>query len=274
MNLFSPSMQWAQNSSMLMVFFLSIRIGALLMMTPILYATTVPPSVRTLLILSLSIALAMGISSGGNLPVEQVESGVGFVFIAALRELALGAVFALGILVAFAAISIAGRLLDIQIGFGIAQVFDPLTRTQLPILTTAFNQLAVIFFFMANGHHTLLRAIAFSIERYPVGHAWSLESFAPVILKHVGILFSLGFALASPVVICVLLVELALGVVARNLPQMNMFVMGVPVKIIVGLAALSFWFVSMGGLLTQINNSIFQTWDLAFSLPASELELR
>ena len=177
----------------------------------------------------------------------------------------MGATLAIGILVAFAAISVAGRLLDVQIGFGMAQVFDPLTRQQLPVLTAAFNQLAVIFFFLINGHHTLLRAISYSVDHFPLGQSWSLQLAIIPVLKQIGVLFSLGFALASPVVFCVLLVELALGVVARNLPQMNMFVMGVPIKIVVGLVALSIWFVAMGGVLARIHGSIFQTWDRMFS---------
>ncbi|MFZ6747109.1 flagellar biosynthetic protein FliR [Undibacterium sp. JH2W] len=251
---------------MLKAFLLSVRIAALLMLTPILYASTLPASYRTILVFSLSLALALGIAPASSFDAGPTEVGAGFIILAAARELALGATLAVGIFISFAAISIAGRVLDIQIGFGMAQVFDPLTRTQLPILTMAFNQLAVVYFFLINGHHTLLRAVAYSIERFPLGKAWSIEAVSVPVLKQVGGLFSLGFALAAPVVFCVLLVELALGVVARNLPQMNMFVMGVPIKIVVGLAALSFGFVMMGSTITRIQGSIFQSWSAVFSV--------
>jgi flagellar biosynthesis protein FliR len=73
------------------------------------------------------------------------------------------------------------------------------------------------------------------------------------------------------VVVCMLLVDLALGVVARNLPQMNLFVVGLPVKIVVGLAALSLWFGGMGDAMNRIYASIYNTWDavLAAVPPAS-----
>lgn len=78
-------------------------------------------------------------------------------------------------------------------------------------------------------------------------------------------LFSLGFALAAPVVVCLLLVELALGVVARNLPQMNMFVIGIPLKIVVGLVLLSVWFSGMGDAMSRAYSFVFRSWETAFA---------
>jgi len=138
----------------------------------------------------------------------------------------------------------------------------------LPILTTAFNQIALVVFFLVNGHHALLRGLAYSLERFPLGRPWPLEtSFVPVI-KQVAGLFSLSFSLAAPVVFCILLVEMALGVLARNLPHMNMLAMGIPVKILVGMLALSFWFLGIGNVMLRIYGSIYQAWDLIFSYPA------
>jgi flagellar biosynthetic protein FliR len=65
-------------------------------------------------------------------------------------------------------------------------------------------------------------------------------------------------------VFCIFLVELGLGVLARNLPQMNMFAMGIPVKIVVGLSALSLWMTSAGSVTSRIYASIFQTWNAMF----------
>ncbi len=261
-------MQWSDNAWVMSVYFLTLRLGAMLLLTPILYAGSMPASVRTFLILSLCIAISAGILPS-DIPVLGLAPGAGALIVASLRELMLGASFALGILLAFAAISVAGRLLDVQIGFGMAQVFDPLTRRQLPLLTSAFNQLGIILFFLINAHHTLLRALALSVEKFPLGRAWDMADLVLPVVRQVGGLFSFGFALASPVVFCVLLVELALGVVSRNLPQMNMFVMGVPVKIVVGLFALSLWFLAVGDVMTRIHGSIFQTWDWMLSGPVN-----
>lgn len=229
------------------------------MMTPVLYAVPLPASVRMLLLLGLSIALASGLS----VPAGTWTGWNAFVS-AAIAELALGATLGLGILLAFGAFAVAGQLLDVQLGFGIAQVIDPVTKRPVPILTSAFEYLAVLVFFLVNGHHALLRGISYSVERFPVGAPWSLTQAAAPLFKQAAGLFSLGFALAAPVVFCILLVEFVLGVIGRNLPQMNMFTMGIPVKILVGLVALALWFAGIGGVMTRVYASIATTWDAIF----------
>ncbi|WP_422097680.1 flagellar biosynthetic protein FliR [Variovorax sp.] len=239
---------------------LSLRVAATFLMTPVFYAVPLPTTVRALLLLSLAVALAAG------LPASNASwNGWSALLASALAEVALGATLGLGILLAFGAFSVAGQLLDVQLGFGIAQVFDPVTQRPTPILTTAFNYLAVLVFFVLNGHHALLRGLGFSIERFPVGASWSVAHAALPVLKQAAGLFTLGFALAAPVVFCILLVEFVLGVVGRNLPQMNMFAMGIPVKIIAGLLALSLWFTGIGGVMTRVYAGIATSWDQMFA---------
>lgn len=247
----------------LTVFLLSLRLGAVLFMTPLLYAFNVPAVVRVLLVVGLAVGLGLGLPDATGQ--EALGWSTGRIAAACLTEVALGATLALGVLAAFAAISLAGRLIDLQIGFGMAQVLDPATQRQIPVLTSAFNQAGVVVFFLVNGHHALLRGVAYSLERFPLGSQWSVAASVPMLLKQIGGLFTLGLALAAPIVVCLLMVELALGVVARNLPQMNMFVIGVPVKIVVGLAALSIWFGGLGTAMTRIYGSIYQTWDAMFA---------
>ncbi len=244
------------------VFLLTLRISPVFMMTPLLQAFAVPATIRVLVVIGLSFGLALGI------PAEQLPLplalGTGGLVTAACTEFTLGATLALGVLTAFAAVSMAGRLMDVQVGFGIAQVFDPATHRQVPILQAAFDRFAVVLFFLLDGHHALLRGIAYSLERFPLARHWSIDAAAPWVLKHVAALFGLGLALAAPVVVCLLMVELALGVVARNLPQVNMFVIGVPVKIIVGLTALTLWSSGIGSAMSRVYGSIYQAWDSVF----------
>lgn len=255
-------------SWIILVGLLALRVAATFAMTPVLYAVPLPATVRMLLVVGLSVALASGIAVPAKLPLE------GSVLLpAALSELALGAVLGLGILLAFGAFSVAGQLLDAQLGYSMAQIVDPVTRRPVPILTTAFAYVSVVVFFLVNGHHALLRGIAYSIDRFPVGAPWSIAQAVGPVLKQAAGLFSLGFALVAPVVFCILLVEFALGVIGRNLPQMNMFAMGIPVKIIVGLVALSLWFTGVGGVMTRVYASITTTWDEIFT-SAPEQETR
>lgn len=238
---------------------LALRTAATFLMTPVLYAMPLPPSVRMLLVLALSVAFA------NAFPLAAVQSKEWSDFVqSAMAELALGATMGLGILLAFGAFSVAGQVLDAQLGFGMAQIFDPVTKRPVPILTSAFNYLGLLMFFLVNGHHALLRGIEYSVERFPVGATWSISSAAEPMVKEVGQLFALGFALAAPVVFCILLTEFVLGVLARNLPQMNMFTVGIPVKIVVGLIAMSVWFAGAGGVMTRVYASIAAAWSGMF----------
>ncbi|QJW85937.1 flagellar biosynthetic protein FliR [Ramlibacter terrae] len=246
------------------ILLLSARISALFLMTPVLYAIPVPGVVRVLIAIALAIALAVPFS-GSSAPGTELSGAMleGFG-----RELAIGATLGLGILMAFAGFAVAGRLIDVQVGFGIAQVFDPVSRMQVPILTSVFMLFGVLLFFPVDGHHALLRGIAYSLERFPLGAPWSIDTAAGPVLKQASGLFTLGFALAAPIVLSLLLVEFALGVIARNLPQVNMFVLGIPVKIIVGLLALSVWASGLGVVSGRLYGEIYRTWTAMFAQAA------
>jgi flagellar biosynthesis protein FliR len=252
------------SSWVVLVLLLSARLAALFLMTPFLYALPVPAVVRVLLVLALSAALALPFAATGDIP---AITDAGALVQALLREFALGATLGLGILMAFAGFALAGRLLDVQIGFGIGQVFDPLTRTQVPVLTSVFSLFGILLLFLVNGHHALLRGVAYSIERFPVGRDWPLQQSAGPVLQQATGLFTLGFALAAPVVLCLLLLEFALGVVARNLPQINMFVLAIPIKVIAGLLVLSLWAGGMGTVTIRIYAEIHRTWTSLFEMP-------
>jgi flagellar biosynthetic protein FliR len=242
---------------------LATRLAAFFLMTPLLAGARLPAVFRLVLIFGLAIVLA------GSMPAITFDftgaHGLGRFIAAIFTEFALGATLALGVQLALAMFSFAGRVLDVQIGFGIAQVVDPVTNQQLPILSAAFYQLGIVAFFVGNVHHTLLRGMAAAIERFPVGQPWTLSTAFDAVLPQVAAMFALGFALAAPIVACLLLVELGLGVLSRNLPQMNVFALGLPIKVLTGLTALSLWVTLGAGVVARIYSSIFQGWKVWFA---------
>lgn len=254
---------------LLSVLLLALRLSGVLLFTPVLGQAGVPVRVRVLLLLALAAVLALALPG----PVEAGRAALGgpdagAMIGAALSELALGATLALGIQLAFAAFSVAGSLLGTQIGFGLGRAMDPTSATGAPILASALDQLAVVGFFSVDGHHVLLRGVARSLERFPLGSPWSPEAAHAPIVRQFSAAFGLGFALAAPVVFFVLLVELSLGIVARSLPQVNMLALGIPVKIVLGLVALALWAAGLGDVMGRVYASVYRTWDALFAAAA------
>lgn len=186
----------------------------------------------------------------------------GALLVSALTEAGLGAVMALGLNVAFAMFSFGARLVDVQVGYGIGQVLDPMTKQPLPVIGAVFSQLALLSFFAVDGHHALVRGLVLSVERFPPGAPiWMSDFVLGVVTRHTAALFSLGFAMVAPLVFCLMLVEVGLGVLARNLPQINALVLGLPIKVAAGLAALTLWASGAGAVVARAHASVFSTWE-------------
>ena len=232
------------------------RLSALLLATPVLQAMGLPFQVRVTLILVLSLSLVTGMGLAPAAPLSDVGALIG----AAINELLTGALMAFGIFAAFAAFSFAGNALDLQIGFNIANVYDPVTRSQAPLLASLLGMLAVVLFFTLDAHHALLRGVAYSLERVPLGRALPLPE-PLLIIKQFGTVFTLGLMLAAPVLFCLFMVELALAVLSRNLQQMNIFVLGAPIKIAVGLVILALSANHIGTVSKRIFDTIFTFWE-------------
>jgi flagellar biosynthetic protein FliR len=246
------------------VLLLSLRLAAMFLATPLLAAASVPVSVRVVFVVGLAAALSLGMPELWFAS-RPALANPATLMTAACTELALGATLSLGILLCFAAFSLAGRLLDVQMGFGLGQVIDPASKAQLPVVTSAFAQVSVLVFFLVDGHHALLRGLAYSLERFPLGRGWAAETAVAPVLKQVAGLFSLGFALAAPVAFSLLLLEMGLGVITRNLPQINMLALGIPAKVSVGLLALSFWFGGIGNVMARVYGELYRNWGAIFA---------
>lgn len=241
---------------LLSVFLVAVRLGVLFLLTPLFSGLGGLATVRVLLTLALS---AMLVSSGTFAPAPTPLT-VGPVVLAAIAELVVGAIMAFGLFAAFGAFSVAGKIVDVQSGFGIGNVYDPVTRGGAPLFGTMLNMVAVVAFFGLDGHHALMRGIAFSLQRVPPGAGLTAIP-AEAAIAQFGLMFSLGVALVIPVIVCLLLVETGLAVVARVLPQMNVVIVLVPVKIIAGVALFALTTTTFGPVMSKVFASIFTYWE-------------
>lgn len=241
---------------MMSIFLVSLRIGVLLMLSPIFSGLGGLVVVRFLLTLMLSALLVPGL----QVAPAPVALGMGPLLLAAMVELAVGATLAFGVMAAFGALSVAGKILDVQSGFGIGSVYDPVTRAGAPLFATMLNLLGVVVFFSMDGHHAFLRGIAFSLAQVAPGAGLAALD-AQAVIAQFGLMFSLGVALIIPVMLCLLLVEAGLAVVSRVLPQMNVFIVLVPAKLAAGIGLFALTVAAIGPSMSRIFASIFHFWE-------------
>jgi flagellar biosynthesis protein FliR len=251
-------------NALVAVLLVATRIGALMVLSPIWTSIAAPAQVRVLWIMALSALLLAGgadvaVGTWGATATQPLSAGR--VLMAMANEVLTGAVMAFGVFAAWAAVQTAARLLDLQMGLGVAAVFDPITRTQTPALVTLFNMLAVALFFAVDGHHALVRGIAYSLQQVPVGTGIALN--LPEIVRQAGVSLSLALALVAPVFVALLLLDVALFVVSRVLPQMNLIVMSVPIKVALAFALLAALAPALGEPMRRVHYSIFAFWQAA-----------
>lgn len=187
-----------------------------------------------------------------NLPQTPQVQGL-FAFMLLLgREMLAGFLFGFCITAAFAIFQLIGQFIDVPIGFGMVNVLDPTSQSQMPIVGQFQYLLAMAIFLLINGHHGLLVALSKSLDLIPLGGmklpqellGWGLGVFSQM--------FALGFQLSLPVVGTLFLTDLALAIVARTVPQMNVFVVGYPAKILIGLGVLALSLPLYGGVLVDL----------------------
>ncbi len=212
------------------VMLLSIRLSVAMALSPVMTAFGIPTAARLVLVFMLS-ALAMSNSTPAA-PFAPVMASVDHFISAAAAELFLGMLLGLGVQVAMAAFAVAGRILDVQIGFGIGSVFDPVTRSSQNVMGSLMSLVGVTLFFIADAHLSLAAMLSASLNPFPIGQWPSFGDPLPIVTA-TGSMFALGLALAAPVAITLVLTDLFVGIASRNMPQINVLVLSIPLKVLI-----------------------------------------
>jgi flagellar biosynthetic protein FliR len=232
----------------------SVRVASATMIAPVFGPSQVPAAARIVLVLGLSAFLV----AAAPIPAVTVTNLATLIF-AVFGEIFFGLAFAFGFLIAYAATQVAGRALDIQMGFGAASVLNPATQVVSPLVGSVFGMVAIAGFLAMDGHLLLIRALAASIQSMPPGT--SLLELDPVlILKHSSVMFTFGLALAAPIMFTLLLADVAMAVFARSMPQLNVFVLGFAVKIMLGLTGLALSIRVGEAILGNLFGTTFSYW--------------
>ncbi|WP_017727326.1 flagellar biosynthetic protein FliR [Halalkalibacterium ligniniphilum] len=217
--------------SFLLVF---IRILAFLTVMPIFSYRNIPATFKVGLALFLAWILVF------TLDIEIINIDTTY-FLLIIKEVLVGLMIGLLAMVLLYAIQTAGALMDIKIGFLIANIVDPQTGAQSPLIGGYLYTVALLFLLVTNGHHLLIDGIFYSYQFIPLDQVF-LPFGNEAVIDHVtstlNLMFIIAFQMAFPIVGSLFLVDVALGLVSRAVPQMNVFVVGMPLKILVGLPLL------------------------------------
>jgi flagellar biosynthetic protein FliR len=240
-----------------MIVLASMRMTALLLFTPVLGGANVPVQARVVMLLAFTALMLAALPTATH--GQALPNNVPAIALSGLTELLIGTAMAFGLHCAFGALTLAGRMLDLQIGFSVGEIFDPVTRAPSPLLGTLLTMLGTVIFYAMDGHHLLLRMVAYSFEKVPVGDTMPWHAAKPF-LDQFGVMFALGLTLAGPVVVALLLVDLGLGIVSRTMPQMNVFLIGIIVKIVVGLLIFALALSGMADVARRVFMATFHYW--------------
>ena len=211
--------------------FVLFRVGAMIIFAPILGSRQIPGVMKIGLMLFLSIAIfplvqdrpmpePKGLFELSKFLMADVTIGLGIAYICRLI---------------FAAVQVAGTVVDFQMGFGVVNVIDPQTDTQVSVTAQFQNILAIFIFLAIDAHHYILQAVVnslFVINPFEINFA----SVTPEYLLHLfSATFTTAVKISAPIMAILFFLSVGLGLVARTVPQMNVFIVGFPLQIGIGL---------------------------------------
>jgi len=213
----------------LMIFMLVLaRVGGIFTTAPIFGNVNVAPMVRVSIALGLTFVF-LPMAQVGKVPVDFVP----FAFMI-IKEMMIGLLMGFLASLMFAAIQMAGAYIDLSLGFGFGGLVDPMTKQQNSVIGQLQNLAATLVFLAVNGHHLMIRGLAESFTILPLGRMGFSPESAGGMFQIFAAVFLAALKIAAPVVGAIFLTDVSLGILARTVPQLNVFVLGFPAKLAVG----------------------------------------
>jgi len=210
---------------------LLVRPGMLLMVAPVFSGAHAPAYVTIGLTMLLALAVLPTVT-------VIVPAGVVGITLIVAREAAIGLALGLALKAFVAAVELAGHLCGFQLGLSYSAIVDPQSGVRNNLVAVLYVNVALVTFLLVNGHHVFLRALVASYARMPLGAGSVNASLGASVAEHLGLVFSLGSQLAAPLVLVLVVVEVAMALAAKTAPMFNMMVVGAPVRLLVGLVLL------------------------------------
>ncbi|MDD0843849.1 flagellar biosynthetic protein FliR [Pseudomonas sp. Gutcm_11s] len=218
------------------------RIASMLMVMPVIGTQLVPARVRLYLALAICLVLAPNLP-----PMPQVDSISLQSMLLIGEQVLIGVMFGFMLQLYFHLFTVAGQIIAMQMGLGFASMVDPSNGVSVPVLGQFLLMLVTLLFLAMNGHLVVFEVLAESFVTLPVGEGLLLDHYWTLAGKLTWVIAA-GLLMALPVVTALLIINLAFGVMTRAAPQLNIFSIGFPLTLVLGLFI--FW-VGLSDFLAQ-----------------------
>ncbi|OQX86241.1 MAG: flagellar biosynthetic protein FliR [Candidatus Latescibacteria bacterium 4484_7] len=222
-------------SVVIYIFLVLVRISTIVFILPVFGANLVPAPWKIAFSLVLSVVAFLIVPPPDGFYFEATTQNL---FVSAAREALLGLLIGITTGLIFSAVLLGGQVIGTQMGLAISNVFDPQHQANVSVVASFYYLLATVLFLSVNGHHLVLYGIRDSFVFFPAGR-FSLPMDGMMGLVNLSSkVFVVAVQLASALMVMLLLVSISLGIISRTVPQMNIFIIGFPLQLLVGLFGL------------------------------------
>lgn len=257
----------------LALFLIFLRVTAFFAITNVFFPNGTPKTLKAMFSLIFSFALLSGVDYGS---LNEITSNY-YLIIYIIYEIVNGLILGLISNIAFEVVLMAGSLLDVHIGLSMVNTVDPNSKANTTITGNLLHYVALIIFFIVDGHHMLIKSLMESFITLPMGngllHAETMSTLIEIIANY----FAIGLKIAIPIVLIMIMTDVGMGLVSRAVPQINVMILGMPVKMLVGILAISVslpiiikLFISSISYLPDIFRKIITTVPLIMFIGADE----
>jgi flagellar biosynthesis protein FliR len=225
-----PALAGTQVTAFLLVL---ARVGGLFVFAPVFSARFIPARVKLLVAAAVSVALMPAAIGDTTVPTDAATLSVLIV-----KELFVGLAFAFSLALLTAAVQAGAALLDTLVGFSFGALVDPISSSQSAVLGQFYGIFAAVVFVTIGGDQMMLLGLAQSYDVLGVLDYPSTSAIAANAVDVLEQVFAIGLAVTAPAIIALVVTDAALGLLARSVPQMNVFIVGIPAKILAGVAVI------------------------------------
>jgi len=225
---------WFDIQHIIVASLVMLRVGTMLILLPVLGHQLIPVQLKVGIIVLISLLIFPIVQDQvPTIPINPIVFAT-----IAMQEMLIAGAIALFAQLIFASAQFAGQLMSFQMGMTVANVFDPITRSQQSVISQLTITLAMLLWVIVGAHHMFIHALIDSFSQFPINHPWSFPAFMEL-TDVAALMFILSLKIAAPIMLLLTFVYIALGLVSRAVPQIQVFFVSFPLTIGLGLLTIA-----------------------------------